>query len=62
LSASAPGPEDLPRKIEEIDARPAPSGSVLERSKRMQTLPPHIRGIEDEFFLQSYLRKKRFDI
>jgi hypothetical protein len=40
--------------------RTVPEGIILERFKRMQTLPPHVRDLQDEFFVQSYLRRKRF--
>lgn len=64
MSAFTPEPAaELPRKSEAADAeQQAPTGVILERFKRMQTLPPHLRSRQDEFFVQSYLRKKRFDL
>ena len=39
-----------------------PSGVILERFKRMRHLPPHMLDLQDEFFVQSFLRRKRSDI
>ena len=44
---------------ESKDFRSVPEGIILERFKRMQMLPPHIRNLQDEFFVQSFLRRKR---
>ena len=56
-------PLDKSRDGDDIKVfRTVPEGVILERFKRMQTLPPHVRNLEDEFFVQSYLRRKRYAI
>ena len=63
MSAEAPEPK-TPKNAPPSGAGAQEYGSVsegviLERFKRMQLLPPHVRNLKDEFFVQSYLRRKR---
>lgn len=62
MSESTPNPQDSTKKIQSEDAASSSSAVNHERSRRMQTLPSNIRSLEDEYFFQSYLRKKRFDL
>lgn len=48
-----------PESDDSQQQRSVPEGVILERFKRMQTLPPHIRSLQDEFFVQTFLRRKR---
>lgn len=53
-------PEPKPLQIRDMEeTRPLSEGVILERFKRMKFLPPHVRSLKDEFFVQSYLRRKR---
>lgn len=57
---SAEMPEPKPLQIRDMEeTRPLSEGVILERFKRMKFLPPHVRSLKDEFFVQSYLRRKR---
>ena len=62
MNSVPPEPQDLSGTTENHEHGSTPSGVILERFKRMKMLPPHIRSLEDEFFVQSFLRKKRCDL
>ncbi len=61
-SSDVPQPGTQENDAAQRDHHSVPEGVILERFKRMQTLPPHMRNLQDEFFVQSYLRKKRFAV
>jgi hypothetical protein len=57
MSSDSPERADGKYIMDRVDA--TPSGIILERFKRMRHLPPHTLDLEDEFFVQNFLRRKR---
>ncbi|MBP9733269.1 MAG: hypothetical protein KBD07_02705 [Candidatus Omnitrophica bacterium] len=62
MSETTPNAQESSKKIQQSEISSTPAAVNHDRSRRMQTLPSNIRSLEDEYFFQSYLRKKRFDL